>query len=122
MRSIVLAAAFLAFSSVTLSGAAQAHAKLEAAQPPIGGTVTAAPSELDLKFSEALDLKFTGIMVTGPDNKEITTGNAVLVDGGKTFGVSLPAGLAAGIYKVEWHVLSRDGHKTHGEYKFTVKP
>ena len=82
----------------------------------------AAPRELDLTFSEELDLKFTGVKVTGPDNQEIKTDNAVLADGGKTFEISLPAGLAAGIYKVEWHALSRDGHKTHGEYKFTVKP
>ncbi|MET3595145.1 methionine-rich copper-binding protein CopC [Mesorhizobium shonense] len=122
MRNILLAAAFTLLTSVTLSGSAYAHAKLEAAQPPIGGTVKEAPTELDLKFSEELNLKFTGVKVTGPDKQEVKTDDAMLMDGDKTFMVSLPKGLAAGPYKVEWHALSQDGHKTHGEYKFTVKP
>ncbi len=46
MRHILLAATFSAVASVALSGAAHAHAKLEAAQPPIGGTVKEAPMEL----------------------------------------------------------------------------
>ncbi|TPI46836.1 MULTISPECIES: copper homeostasis periplasmic binding protein CopC [unclassified Mesorhizobium] len=122
MRNIVLATAFAALSSVALSEAAYAHAHLEAAQPPINGTVKEAPTELDLKFSEELNLKFTGVKVTGPDKKAVKTDNDMLMDGDKTFMVNLPAGLAAGTYKVEWHALSQDGHKTHGDYKFTVKP
>lgn len=122
MRSTVLIPAFVALSSVVLSGSAYAHAHLEAAQPPIGGTVKAAPTEIDLKFSEELNLKFTGVKVSGPDGKEVKTDNAMLMDGDKTFMVNLPAGLGAGTYRIEWHALSRDGHKTHGDYKFTVKP
>jgi hypothetical protein len=72
--------------------------------------------------AEELELKLTGVKVTGPDKKEVKTEGAMLMDGDKTFMVSLPAGLGAGTYKVEWHALSRDGHKTHGDYKFTVKP
>ncbi|TPK89421.1 copper homeostasis periplasmic binding protein CopC [Mesorhizobium sp. B2-4-12] len=121
MRNILLAAAFIA-ASATLSSTACAHAHLEAAQPPINGTVKDAPTELDLKFSEELNLKFTGVNVTGPDKKQVETDGDMLMDGDKTFMVDLPAGLAAGTYKVEWHALSRDGHKTHGDYKFTVKP
>lgn len=122
MRNVALAAVFVALALRTLSGAAEAHARLEATQPPIGGAVTSPPAELALKFSEEIDLKFTGVKVTGPDNTEVRTSGAALRDGDKTFAVSLPAGLAGGTYKVEWHALSRDGHKTHGEYKFIVKP
>lgn len=122
MRHVILAAAFATVSSVTLSSAACAHAKLEAAQPPINGTVKDAPMELDLKFNEELNLKFTGVKVTGPDNKEVKTDGDMLMDGDKTFMVNLPAGLGAGTYSVEWHALSHDGHKTRGNYKFTVKP
>jgi methionine-rich copper-binding protein CopC len=122
MHNIVRVAAYLAFSCIALSGSCYAHAHLETAQPPAGGTVKTVPTELDLKFSEELDLKFTGLKVTGPDAKEVKTENAKLGDGDKTFMVSLPSGLGVGTYKVEWHALSRDGHKTHGDYRFTVKP
>lgn len=122
MRNTILCISFAAVSSVALSGAAYAHAHLEAAQPPINGIVKTAPNELDLKFSEELNLKFTGVKVTGPDKKEVKTDGDTLMDGDKTFMVNLPAGLGAGTYKVEWHALSQDGHKTHGDYEFTVKP
>lgn len=122
MRNIILSSAFAAVSTVALSGAAHAHAHLQAAQPPINGTVKDAPQELDLKFSEELNLKFTGVKVTGPDKKAVKTDGDMLMDGDKSFMVNLPAGLAAGTYKVEWHALSQDGHKTHGDYMFTVKP
>ena len=94
MRNIVLSAAFAAASAIALPAAAHAHAHLEAAQPPINGTVKDAPMELDLKFSEELNLKFTGVKVTGPDKKEIKTDGDMLMDGNKTFMVDLPAGHA----------------------------
>jgi methionine-rich copper-binding protein CopC len=39
-------------------------------------------------------------------------------------GLSVPVigTLQPGIYTVEWHALSTDGHKTTGSYSFTVKP
>lgn len=122
MRTMLLSAGFAAVASLALSGTAFAHAHLEAAVPAIDGTVKTAPTELDLKFSEELNLKFTGVKVTGPDKKEVKTENAMLMGGDKTFMVNVPAGLANGTYHVEWHALSQDGHKTHGSYKFTVKP
>lgn len=122
MRNLMLAPALTLLSCVALSGVANAHAHLQGALPPVGGTVKTAPTELDLKFSEELNLKFTGVKVTGPDKKEVKTDNAMLMGGDKTFMVTLPDALAAGTYKVEWHALSQDGHKTHGDYKFTVKP
>ena len=36
--------------------------------------------------------------------------------------VSLPAGLAAGTYRVVWHVVSVDTHPTEGSFKFRVEP
>jgi copper resistance protein C len=122
MRTIICSAALVAIAALSFSQAAYAHAHLESAEPPAGSTLQTAPAELDLKFSEELDATFSGLKVTGPDGKVVKTNNAMLMDGDKTFMVELPAGLAAGTYKVEWHVLSHDGHKTHGDYTFTVAP
>ncbi len=30
--------------------------------------------------------------------------------------------LETGTYKVDWHALATDGHKTDGSYTFTIKP
>lgn len=110
-------------SLVITAAPAFAHAHLKAALPPINGTVATAPSELDLTFSEGLNLKFTDVKVTGPDRKTVPTGDASLGPGGDaTLSVPVPGPLAAGTYTVAWHALSTDGHKTSGAYTFTLKP
>ncbi|MEJ0097845.1 MAG: copper homeostasis periplasmic binding protein CopC [Bauldia sp.] len=105
-----------------LTGAAWAHAHLTSAVPATGGTVSVAPTELDLTFSEGVNLKFTGVKVTGPGNAEVHVGDAMLMDGDTTLMVPISGTLVAGAYSVAWHALSTDGHKTTGTYTFTVKP
>lgn len=118
-RTLVLAGLGL----LAASAPAFAHAHLKSATPAIGGTVATAPTELDLKFSEGLNLKFTGLKVSGPAKAAIATGPAALGTGDDaTLVVPVTDALPAGPYKVDWHALSSDGHKTSGSYTFTVKP
>jgi len=114
--------AIAAIAVVALGGQAFAHAHLKSATPAVDGTVATAPTELDLNFSEGLDLKFSGVKVTGTDKAAVATGDAVLTNGDATLKVPLGGSLKAGTYKVDWHALSADGHKTQGSYRFTVKP
>ena len=114
--------AFATVTSLALTDEAFAHTHLKDAFPADRATVTASPAELDLTFTEELNLKFTGIKITGPDKTEIKTGEASLKDGDKTLVVPVSGKLGAGSYSVEWHALSTDGHKTSGSYAFTVKP
>ena len=72
-------------------------------------------------MGEAVDLAFTGITVTGPQGA-VRTGPGALDAEGTTLAVPLPSALGPGRYTVAWHALARDGHKTHGEYSFTVMP
>ncbi len=116
---------FAALSAIALgifAGQALAHAHLTESAPADKATVATAPAELDLRFSEELDLKFSGVKIVGPDKASVKTGDAMLMDEGKTLMVPLSEKLGPGAYKVEWHVLSADGHKTTGTYGFTVKP
>ena len=98
-----------------------AHAQLEKASPPVGGTVASA-SEIKLTFSEGVEPKFTKVSVTGP-------GGAVPLGAAKTESgnqavliVPIAKGLAAGVYKVHWAAVSVDTHHTQGTFEFTVKP
>ncbi|WP_246176589.1 copper homeostasis periplasmic binding protein CopC [Pandoraea soli] len=119
MRSRLLLAPIAAMA--ILSSNVWAHAHLKAASPADKASVSS-PSELDLTFSEALTLKFSGATLTGPDQKEVNLGDAMLMDGGKMLMIGVPGKLAPGAYKVNWRALSVDGHKTSGTYTFTVKP
>lgn len=109
-------------SSLPLASQALAHAHLKTSTPADKEVVTTPPSELDLTFTEELNLKFTGIKVTGPDNAEVKTDAGMLTDGDKGLMIPVSEKLAAGTYTVEWHALSADGHKTNGTFSFTVKP
>ena len=109
-------------ASLALAGEAFAHAHLQTSVPADKAVVATSPSELDLTFTEELNIKFTGITVKGPGNADVKTGAAMLMDGDKGFMVPVSDKLAAGDYTVEWHALSADGHKTNGSFSFTVKP
>ena len=105
------------------AGVASAHAHLKTAVPAADSTVAASPSELRLDFTEGVNLKFTGVMVTGPAGAAVPTGSATLAPGDdKVLVVPVSGPLTPGAYKVSWHALATDGHKTDGSYGFTVKP
>jgi methionine-rich copper-binding protein CopC len=110
------ACAFFAFSS-----AAFAHAHLHNASPADKAEI-AAPTELDLSFTEELNPAFSGVTLLGPDGKEVKLGDAALMEGNKMMMAPIPTSLKPGSYTVNWHVLSSDGHKSSGSYGFTVKP
>ncbi|AGB74255.1 MULTISPECIES: copper homeostasis periplasmic binding protein CopC [Rhizobium] len=119
IKKLLLAATAI---SIALAGQAMAHAHLKSAVPAADGTVKSAPSELDLTFSESLNVKFSGVKITGPDKATAKTGEAMLMNSGTTLMVPVADKLAPGKYTVEWHVLSTDGHKTNGSYSFTIAP
>lgn len=75
-----------------------------------------------LTFSEGVELSFSGVTLTGPQNKPVATGKLARSDGNKAqLTLPMTEPLAAGEYTVEWHVVSVDGHKTKGQYHFSVK-
>lgn len=101
---------------------AQAHGHLKSSVPADGSSV-AAPGALKLTFTEALELKYSGVKVTGPDKADVAVGPAAMAAGSDTaLDVPVTGTLAPGTYAVEWHVLSKDGHKTHGTFTFKVTP
>jgi methionine-rich copper-binding protein CopC len=118
----VFAVAFAA--ALMLSHAhAFAHAELVSANPPANGTVQAAPEEISITFSEAVEAKFSAIEVLDDKNQRLEVGKPQRAPNDpKTLRVTVKP-LRAGTYKVIWHAVSSDdSHKTKGTYEFTVKP
>jgi methionine-rich copper-binding protein CopC len=110
-------------AALSSTGAALAHGHLASATPSDKSTVVAAPSVLHLKFSEGIELKFSGVTVTGPGKESVATGPAALAAGAdSSLEVPITGKMTPGTYSVEWYVLSKDGHKTKGSYTFTIKP
>ena len=114
-RTLILALVF----GLT-GGAALAHAHLTAETPEAHATVTA-PRQLVLQFSEDLELAFSGVDLSGPGAAAVRLGTGTLSHNDTTLTVPIEGALAPGTYTVNWHVLSKDGHRMHGTYSFTVK-
>jgi methionine-rich copper-binding protein CopC len=105
--------------SLGLPATALAHANLVSATPAAKSMAMPPPTELRLKFSEGIEIKFTKVKVTGPDKKAVETGTAKLDPSDNTvLIVPLSGPLPDGKYTVDWQVVSVDGHKTKGSYGF----
>jgi copper resistance protein C len=109
-------------ATVAVITAADAHAFLEQAMPPVGGAVPTAPKEIRLTFSEGVELRFSGIELATGDGRTIAIGPVATVPGDDKQLVLVVPPLAPGRYRVRWHVVSVDTHRTEGEYTFTVGP
>ena len=114
MNRFVLALAFAG-----LSGPAAAHAFLERAHPAAGEKLRAAPAELELHFSEALEPVFSGVTVTDAAGADMSAGPAAA--SGAEMDLPLKA-LKPGRYRASWHAVSVDTHRTEGKYDFLVLP
>jgi copper resistance protein C len=112
------AVAFVLITSV--SGHAMASADLVSSTPESNAVVAAGPHQVDLKFSEGIELKLSKITVRGPKGRMTTTVGLDQNDKSFVF-VSFWDALAPGKYTVDWHVVSSDKHKTHGTFTFSVK-
>jgi copper resistance protein C len=103
--------------------AALAHAQLQQAVPAVGGTVTASPREIRLKFSERLEPRFSGIALSTQAGEPVKIGKpAVDPADNSTFIAPISQPLKPGAYTVTWHAVSVDTHKTQGSFTFTLAP
>lgn len=99
------------------TGAAQAHAFLDRAEPRVGNKVAAPPREVILWFTQKLESAFSAITVTNAAGERVDTGKTRV--NGNQMSVAIRAG-GSGTYRVKWQVLSVDTHRTDGSFTFQV--
>jgi methionine-rich copper-binding protein CopC len=101
-----------------------AHAEPERAEPPINGTVSATPAQVEIWFGEEVDTEQTTIAVFGPDGSQADLGDTTVDLNDpehKHVTVSLKPGLPSGVYTVEWESVSaEDRDEASGSFTFTV--
>jgi hypothetical protein len=118
VRSLALLVCALAVVPLRADG----HAFLDRAEPRVGSSVKAAPAQVRLWFTGALEGAYSRVRVLDPDGKRIDLGDAALDPANAALlRVSVPA-LGAGRYRVVWRVLSVDSHITEGDFFFRVEP
>lgn len=111
----------VAFGALCIAATAHAHAFLDQAQPKVGSVVPAAPAEVRLQFSEALEPAFSSIRVLDANGRPVAAGAQVDREHPEVLRLALPQ-LAPGAYVVHWRAVSVDTHASDGRYVFTVRP
>jgi copper resistance protein C len=115
MRYVLLTVLLL----TCVSSPAGAHAMLQHASPGAGAALRVAPKSVVLDLSEALEPAFSNVSVSDAAGQDVSAARVVV--SGDTMSIALKP-LVPGAYKVTWHAVSVDTHRTQGSYTFTVKP
>jgi copper resistance protein C len=111
---------FLSFLLV-LPGVSQGHAFPDHSDPKVGATVSGSTSIVRIWFDGDLEPVFSTIAVQDASGKKVDKGNGrVNPSDARLLEISVPP-LQSGAYRVFWNIVSRDGHRTRGDYTFVIK-
>lgn len=97
---------------------ASAHSRLRTSTPADNSTVSAAPSQVVLGFSEVTQL--AALTLTHGSDAPIKVA-ALPQKAAQQLTVAVPA-LVPGSWTLGWRAVGDDGHVTHGTVHFTVAP
>jgi methionine-rich copper-binding protein CopC len=102
-----------------VSSPAIAHSLLLESSPAADATLTAPPARLTLRFNNRIEKRLSRIAILDEHGTPQALAIAVADGGADRLTASLPP-LAPGAYRVEWHVLSTDGHVVSGGFGFRL--
>lgn len=114
-----LLAAVVVALALGAPAAGLAHSLLLESSPAAGASV-AAPSGVDLRFNNRIEKRLCRLRVI--DAAGHATALPVALDGPADRLRAALGPLATGAYRLEWQVLSTDGHVVTGSFDFRVAP
>jgi methionine-rich copper-binding protein CopC len=104
---------------LVLGGAAAAHSLLLESIPAAGATLPAAPRELMLRFNNRIEKPLSRVrLLDGHGAIQPVPLRTEATPADRLTGPLPP--LAPGRWRVEWQVLSTDGHVVSGRYDFQI--
>jgi methionine-rich copper-binding protein CopC len=97
-----------------------AHSLLLEASPAADAVLPAPPTEIALRFNNRVEKRLSTILLA--DGRGETRRVEIRADGpADRLNASAPA-LGPGAWRLEWRVLSTDGHVVTGRYSFRIAP
>jgi methionine-rich copper-binding protein CopC len=118
-RARLLLFAALTTGAAILPSSASAHAIIVSARPAMGATLPQGEFAVRLEFNSRIDRQRSRIILRQPDGGE----SRVVMDADAPPNVlsGRAAATIAGRWRLDWQVLSIDGHITRGEVPFSVR-
>ena len=107
---------------VGVPGMARAHGALRRSVPASGAHLAAAPRELRLGFSEAVELAVARLALLGPAGDTVALSPVRVGETPAVIVADVTGPLVAGTYTVAWQIAGRDGHPVRGRFRFTIAP
>jgi methionine-rich copper-binding protein CopC len=109
----------LLLTAMGLSGMRQAaaHSELRRSVPAPGAVLVRAPERIDLVFGERVQLTALRLFRVGGE-EIVLPRRAIRTADSET--IPLPP-LAPGAYRVEWRIISADGHPVGGAIRFRIE-
>lgn len=98
-----------------------AHAFPDHSEPRVGSTIESSPPLVRIWFDGALESAFTTIVVKDDKGRQVNKGDGRVNKADPSLLETELPQLSPGTYRVIWDVLARDGHRTKGDYTFTIK-
>lgn len=112
---LVVSAIFVTLLAVP----AWAHMALSKAAPSDKATVTTAPTQVQLWFTQKPDMAVSKIVLSGTGG-EVKLGAFKLVDE-RSLIAPIEGSLTDGVYTIAWQSAGDDGHVQKGQVSFTLK-
>ena len=100
---------------------ASAHSLLLTSSPAAGAVVTASPGRITLTFNNRVEKALSKVRLLDASGQPQPVTLAVADGPADSLAATVPA-LAPGAYRVEWQVLSTDGHVVRGAFSFRLQP
>ena len=116
-----LRAVLCASLAIAAAGWAWGHAFPERAEPRVGEEALISPTQVRIWFNAALEPAFSTLQVRNTNGQIVDSGDGhVDASDPTSLEVGLPR-LPPGAYRVFWSVVARDGHRTQGDYMFSLR-
>ncbi len=116
IRRVTLAAVA---AVLLVTSPAVAHSLLLESSPAAEATLTTPPPQLTLRFNNRIEKRLSRISLLDERGTPQALTIAVADGGADRLTAAVPP-LAPGAYRVEWHVLSTDGHVVSGSFGFRL--
>jgi copper transport protein len=117
-RRVTLLALLAVLFTLLFVSPAAAHAELLSTIPTNGDQLTRPPTEIQMTFTESVNLVDDGIRLVDHVGATVSTPEPT-VDA-QTVTWLMPAALQEGPYIVTWRVVSSDGHPISGAFSFGI--
>jgi len=107
-------------SAFAATPAARMHATLLSSEPAKGSTVEASPARIYLVFSEEVEPSLGGIRLVGPGGRTVALKTTADPRNVSALVGPVATPLEAGTWRVEWRIVSEDGHPIDGTFTFVL--